>query len=170
MEEVKVPFKTTLNYAVIVGLIFIVIETIFMLGGVEPQHWSQYLKIPVAILVFFMVMQRIRDNEMGGYASFGKIFVQGMLVAVFGGVLVGVFMYVYLGYIDDSMVDAAMDQAYEQMASQGMSDREIETAMSMTEAWMSPGMMAFYSFFGSAIGGTLYSLIAAIFVKKEQPV
>ena len=48
----------------------------------------------------------------------------------------------------------------------GMSEDQVEAAMSITSKMMTPGWMSIMGLFGSVFIGTIISLVSSIFVKK----
>jgi hypothetical protein len=115
-----------------------------------------------------MGIKSYRDYELGGYIGYGKAVGTGTLIAVYGGVITGVFTLVFFMYIAPDMVDRIIEAAQQSMSEQGMSDDQIELASKMSRKFMTPGWMLMFSILGNAIMGLIFSLIIAIFLRKEQ--
>ena len=49
-----------------------------------------------------------------------------------------------------------------------MSDEQIDQALTMTEKFTSPAMMGIWGFVGNLVVSTIFSLIIAIFAKREN--
>ena len=63
-----------------------------------------------------------------------------------------------------------LDQAEEKMfeSNPELTDEQIDMAMSMTKKFMNPGMMAGMSFLANTFFGLVFSLLASIFIKRED--
>ena len=159
--------KTTLNYSVILALIFIVMQLIGMLTGLATESWFKWASFPITLALYFILLKRLRDQELGGFISYSKVLGQGTLMGLYSGVMVGVFMFMYLEFVDASFIESTLQQTYNEYQKAGMSDAQIEQAMPFVEKFMSPIWMAFWSIVGSVFSAFISALIAGIFVKKE---
>jgi hypothetical protein len=63
-----------------------------------------------------------------------------------------------------------MDKAREDMETRGMDDAQIDQAMSMTEKFMTPGIMFAMGVLSYVIIGFIISLIIAAIMRKDKPV
>ena len=84
-------------------------------------------------------------------------------------VVMAVYTYVYIKYIDPSFVDNLLSNAEDKMieVNPDMSEEDLNKALDMTKIFMQPEVMAVMSIFGSIITGAIFSLIVAIFAKRE---
>ena len=53
------------------------------------------------------------------------------------------------------------------MLQKGMTEDQIEAAMTMTSKMFTPGWMSIMGLFGSVFIGTIISLLSSIFIKKQ---
>ncbi|MEI8133678.1 MAG: DUF4199 domain-containing protein [bacterium] len=98
--------------------------------------------------------------------TFGKGFVEGLLISLVAGVIFAVFMYIYSEYINPEMLEYAKSEAYKSMAAQNMPKEQMEPARKMMEGFISPSFYAITTLFMYVIGGGLASLIISAIVKN----
>jgi membrane associated rhomboid family serine protease len=92
----------------------------------------------------------------------------GALTGLVAGVLGAVFMILYTTVINPGFEAQMKDAIMAQYEAQGMSEEQIEMAMSMAGAFMSPLFMAISQVIYGALGGVVIGLIAGLFMKRES--
>jgi hypothetical protein len=170
MEEKVSVSQIGLKYGLIIGLVFIVYGMIIQFLGMDMQtiqyaNYATYVFLIVAIVLAHKAFKEGGD----GFMSIGQGLGIGTLLSLVGSALSGVFSFIYLKFIDDSMLQKSLDYQMEQMESRGMSDEQIEQAMGYTEKFMTPGMAAAMSVIVLVIIGFIFSLIISLFTKKANP-
>jgi hypothetical protein len=116
----------------------------------------------------------------GGFAmwSFGKLNTEeglpysralglGTLVSLFGSLIAGLFTFILYKFIDAGMVDKMLANLEQILLSQGQGDDVVEAAVSFYRKFMSPAVVAIAQVISVIFWGFLFSLILAIFLKKE---
>jgi hypothetical protein len=93
----------------------------------------------------------------------------GTLLSLISGVISSVFLFIYLKFVDDSMLQMVRDEQIEKMSQQGMDDAQIEQAMEMAGKFMGPVAILIFGIIGSVLGGLILSLIISLFTKKANP-
>jgi hypothetical protein len=94
----------------------------------------------------------------------------GVLISLFSGVVLGIFMYVYIKYINPGFLDMAMARSHEQMEAKGtMTEEQIAMGEKYARMFMTAPMMMIFSVIGQTFWGTLISLITSIFLRKDPP-
>jgi hypothetical protein len=126
--------------------------------------------INYVFLIVGIVLAHKAFKEGGdGYLSMGQGLGIGTLISLIGGALSGVFSYIYIKFIDDSMLTKIADMQIEKMEEQGLDDAQIEQAMKITGKLMSAEMMPVWSIVGMLFFGFILSLIVSLFTKKANP-
>ncbi len=122
------------------------------------------------ILIIFIIfgIKSYRDNDLGGYISYGKSLGTGVLISICGGLISGIFSIVFFKYIAPDMIQKIIESAQQKMADKGMSEEQVQMAISYTEKFMSPMWLFIWSIVGAALAGLIFSLLISIFMKKEQ--
>lgn len=157
-----------LKQGLILGLISVIITLVMYLTG---MHGSSAIQIGSAIITiaWLIYAMRLFKSEGDGYLNYGQAIGIGLLISVVSGLIGSVFVAVYTGYIDPSVIDAQMQETIMKLEQQGMSDEQIDAAMEMTKSFQSPGLMVVFGTIGSAFIGLILSLIIGAFVKNTKP-
>lgn len=169
MEEKRPSkFKSALNFGAILGLILMAISLIIYVFNIyESTDSISWISIVVLIAGIVIGIKKYRDQENGGYITYGSALGYGTLIALFAGIITAFFTYIYLGFIDDSFIQFKLMEAEDQMYASGTPDEQIEMALEWTKKFMRPGFLAISGVFMNAFLGFIISLIAAAFLKKE---
>ncbi len=78
-------------------------------------------------------------------------------------------MYLYLKVINPSLIEYTREQQALEMEKQGLSQEAIDKALSISENFTSPEMMALTGLLGGIIIGIILALIISAIMKKENP-
>jgi hypothetical protein len=76
-------------------------------------------------------------------------------------------VFVLYNFIDEGMVAKTLAVQEGAMVERGMPDASLETTMKMYEKIMTPTLIPIFQVVNSILGGTIASLILALFIKKE---
>jgi uncharacterized membrane protein SpoIIM required for sporulation len=117
--------------------------------------------------MYFYYTKNYRENELDGNLTFGQGFKFMFVMSLVVSIISSLYTYVLFVYLDPNTIEMIKEQAAEQLYQSNMTEEQIESAIEMQAAWMTPGMMVFFSVFGSLSYGTILSLIIALFTKKE---
>lgn len=105
-----------------------------------------------------------------GFMEFGEGFGMGMLILVISGAFSGLLSYIYMKFIDTGIIERMKSIQLEEMEKQGLSDEQIDMAMSMSEFAMTPEMMTLIGFVANLFFGAIIALIVSGIMKKKRPV
>jgi cation transport ATPase len=172
-EQVKAPFwKPALIYGAILGFISVFLSLVFYFIGLSTESWVGWVSAVVSIAVLVYLMIHYRKEYLGGYASFGQIFV---MVLVSAGIIATIIsaLYTYLLYtvIDPGLIDQIKIAAEEKIMSnsripESMYDDIFERMEKRTTAAY---MVKMALIFGPVMNAVI-GLIVAAFVKKEETI
>lgn len=178
IDPSTVPYaKKAFNQGLIGSLILIAVGLVFNLTGlVEPGKnnamvWVANL-VNWAIIGYFIYAATTshRDEDLGGYISYGRAFGVGAIVVLAIAVVTIVWSYIYFAFIDPDVFDTIREASMEQMINQqGMSEEEAEEAMGVLSFMWNPGMMSIIAGLGTAVAGLIIDLIISAVVKKDNP-
>jgi hypothetical protein len=73
-------------------------------------------------------------------------------------------------FIDPTFPEKMKDFQYEQMEAQGLSDAQIEQAISMSEKFTTGGLSFLFPLLGAILFSLIMTLIVAAIMKKNKPV
>ena len=170
MNENKITIpKNAMNYGAITGIILFLV---FIVGSMTGNPDSMAIKIAgwvVIALGIFVGSKNFRDKQMEGFMTYGQAFHSGFLISFFCSVIVAFTTFLYIKFVDSSMIDLVMEKAEQQMMDSGKSDEQIEQAKHMMQMFSNPTAIAIFTVIGYTVTGAILSLITASFLKKEKP-
>jgi hypothetical protein len=91
----------------------------------------------------------------------------GTLIALFGSSIFAFFTFILYKYIEPGMIDKMLVVMEEKLLAQGYNDDMVEKMLGAQKGFMSPAIMSLAQIFSVTLMGFLFSLILAIFFKKE---
>jgi len=91
----------------------------------------------------------------------------GTLVALCGALIFSLFTFILYKFIEPGLIDKMLANVEEKLLQQGMKDESIEKMLGASRSMMSPAILAVSQLFSIVFLGFLFSLILAIFFKKE---
>lgn len=172
-----VPYKhLALRYGAIWGATSILTTLVAYLTNTDPSlpttgaiKWVYMLVgFAVAIWAVMAAIRIDRDEQLGGFIGLGRCVGIGTLTGLVAGVIGAVFMMLYLNVINTGFEEQMRDAMVAQYEAQGMSEEQIEMAISMAGAFISPTFIAISQVFGGALVGCIIGLIAGLFMKRES--
>jgi hypothetical protein len=169
MEENKKSslLKSTMNYGVMLGLALVIYSLLLWMFDATFSQGLSYLSYVIIIGGIILATRAYRDQEQGGYISYGRALGVGTLTVLFASVITSLYTYLLFTVIDTGLVDRLMIIREEALYESGLSDDQIDMAMEMTKRFANPVFMAISGFIGTVFMGFIFSLITSIFLKKE---
>jgi len=169
MEQQVTTRGVGMQYGVIVGIIMIIYGTLLQVSGLALEYQSlSYINYIFLAVVIYLAHKKFKEDG-DGFMSYGQGLGIGFWMSLIGGVISMVFSYIYMSFIDSTIMEQAMDKARYDMEEKGMSDAQIDQAMSITEKFMTPEMIFVMGIVGMLIFGFILSLIVSAITKKTDP-
>lgn len=154
--------------SILVSLIGFLTDTDPNMPSTGPIKWV-YILFGLGVSIWAVVNAIKQDRaQLGGYITLGRCVGLGTLMGLISGALGAVYTVLYTLVINPDykeQMSAAMQSEWEK---QGMSEEQIEMALSMAGAFISPTFMAISQVFGGALIGVIIGLIAGLFMKRES--
>jgi len=170
MEDKVTVSQIGLKNGIIVGLILIVYGMILQFLNLDLKMMQYLGYVNYVILIVFIVLAHKAFKEGGdGFMTIGQGLGIGMLLTIIGSVISSIFSYIYLKFIDDSIIQRTLDYQIEELERRGMDDAAIEQAMAITSKIMTPEIMPIMAVVVMAFMGFIISLIVSLFTKKANP-
>jgi NADH:ubiquinone oxidoreductase subunit 6 (subunit J) len=160
--------KNAMNFGAILGLSLCVVSAIFMSLGAEQttvQQWIGYV-LTIGIISWGTISFRNKYND--GFISYSKAFTSCLLITFFSSIILAFFMYLYLSFIDQTLIDQIIEKAEEEMLNKKLPDDQIDEAMKMTKMFATPTVMAFFTILINSFMGAIFGLITAAFLKRDN--
>jgi len=158
-----------MTYGFIFGVALVGISLLFYVLNTDLKSKIPQVASYAALLAtLFIGVKAYRDQDSGGFLSYGKALGTGVLISFFGSIIAAFYTYVFFSFIDPSMIDKILEMSQQQLMDKGLPDDQIETSLTMMKKFMSPGWMFLFTILTYTFMGFLFSLILSIFVKREE--
>lgn len=166
-EKISVK-QVSVKYGLILAMISIIFFLITVFAGLVGNQAVQYLgMIPTIILI--VLAHKEFKQEGDGFMSYGQGLGIGTLTVTISSIVYTIFFYVYIKFIDSSFMEIMKDKQLEDMQAQGMSEEQIDQAMSMTSGFMTPEIISVFAILVAVFFGFILSLIISAFTKNSNP-
>lgn len=168
--EKKSAFGPSLMSGIYLGFALIAYSLVLFLLEIDRESPLQYISFAILAIGLFMSIISFRNKHMGGFIEYKVAFGAGFYAGLFASLLTAIYTFIYAQYIDPGMAQEILLQSEEQILEKypNMSDEQIEQALSMTEIFTSPIIMAIMNLFVNLLISTVLSLLIAIFAKREN--
>jgi uncharacterized membrane protein YhfC len=130
----------------------------------DSSSWMSWLGIPFLILFLWLAMKERKREDYGGTITYGQCVGTGVLVGVFAGIVMAIFMYVYLTAINPGFMEFILDKQAKAVKESGAENAQ--KSMEMMRNFALPFTVG-ASLIGSIAFATVISLIVAIFVRTK---
>jgi hypothetical protein len=172
-EKTKAPFwKPALIYGAILGFVSVFISLVFYFIGMATVSWTGWVPILVSIVLLVYLMIQYRNVHLGGYASFGQIFLMVLVSAGIISTIIGA-LYTYLIYavIDPDLIEQAKLVAEERiMSNSRIPESMYDDLLDKIEKNTTATYMTKAALIAGPILNAFVGLIVAAFIKKEEDV
>lgn len=185
MSTIDSPFNETpnvsntqvaLRFGVITTVVLIVYGLIgFVSGLTDPSKMSTAVSwinslITYAVMIGGVVMavRHHRDENQKGFITFGKAFGTGFKTTLVICITQAIWLFVFMSFIAPDMMDQILQASIDKAAEQGQDPEQVEAGMKMMSWMFTPPMMAVMAFITLTFMGTIFSLIVAAVMKKDQ--
>jgi hypothetical protein len=165
MNFIKLP----LNYGSMAGVAAFVIFLLIYVAGGNPLGGMSWLAAWVPILFIVLGIKKHRDQNLGGYISYGQALGTGVIISLVFASLYAILVYLFGTLIDDVIVTMTKEEsmkgmdAMSQYLSEEMYDQIIEELEKTSVVTLARGEL-----FNKTFGGIIITLIAAAFLKKSR--
>ncbi|MGE5428421.1 MAG: DUF4199 domain-containing protein [Methylococcaceae bacterium] len=166
MEQKSTFWKTAALYGLYLGIALTLFYVILYVAGQTLNKTLALISYPLLAIGITMAQINYRDRELNGTISYGQSVGFGVALMFFVGIITTLYNLIIFK-TDPSLIEQAKTMQEEAMLQKGMSEDQIEAAMSIASKMFTPGWMAIMGLFGSVLIGTIISLVTSIFVKRQ---
>ncbi len=173
MPPFSISHKSVLNTGFLlamVGIIFALAPS--LLNTAENKGLGiaiNMLSLFITVVIFFITLKKYREEELGGYMTFGRGFQFVFFASIIVAIVTSIFVFIQMKYIDPSMMDAAMNQQMADMEKQGMTEEQMEVATKVTGFFKTPMAIGLITLVGQLFWGALIGVIYGAIMKKWPP-
>lgn len=164
--------RVALKWGVISALISIAYSVVMILidkyqdPSMNTPNFIFGIVVAVGVLIFAMREFRTLND---GYLSYGQGLGVGTLTSAVAGVISGIFTFIYVRFIDPTVMDKSLDRVRDEWERQGMDESAMEQAEKLTSMMMTPGALFLITVLGSLFIGFILSLIIAAVMRRDRP-
>ena len=126
-----------------------------------------YVSYLILAIIIYLAHKAFKDDG-DGHMSYGQGLGIGTLVSLVSSVISGVFVFIYVSYINTSYIQQVLDITREQMEEQGQSDAQIEQGMGVVEVMMTPVIMPIIGLVATVFFGFIISLIVSAITQNKR--
>ena len=169
-EETKTPFwKPALIYGAIVGFVSILLGVILYIMGLTTQNWVSWITSLITLAVLIYCLVAYRKEYLGGFASYGQIFLMALMIGIISTILSTLYSYILMGIIDPELIDKIKLAAEEKiMTNPRIPESYQDVALERLDKQMTLQRMLIMGAVGGIVINAVIGLIAAAFIKKEE--
>lgn len=149
------------------GIIALVWFTIRYLAKWYDSEWADFISILIIAVAVYLTIVQKRNME-GGSVTFLQAFVSGIVCGFIICLMMGAFMYVYVGYVFPDYTQYMMHLYLNKYKADHISDEGIKTLMPQVQAAYSASGVFFSTTGLFSLFTGIISLIVA-FVMKRNP-
>lgn len=166
--EVVTVKQVAMKWGLYLGMVLIIYGMILLLADLVGNQTLGYVNY-LFVAVFMYFAHKAYKDEGNGYMSYGQGLGIGTLMAVVGTGISTIFSFLYVSFVDDSMMEKIKEITEQSFIDQGMTDAQIEQAMSISEKMMTPGIMFPMAFVFMVIFSFIIALIVSAITKNPDP-
>jgi hypothetical protein len=158
-----------IRYGLITGGVAILYFLIMTIASIDmTQGIGRWGSLIFYVALIVLAHKYFKENG-NGFMSYGE----GMGITFWLGlvtcVVSSIFTYIYVKFIDASFIQKMLEKQEEAFMEQGMSQAQIDQAMSFTKNLMTPEMMFVFGLIGGLVMILIVGLLVTIFTKKSNP-
>lgn len=165
MEQKSTFWKSAMVYGLYIGIAITLYSVILYVSGQSQNKSLGYISFLLYAVGIVLAQISYRKRELNGAISYGQSVGIGVAAMLFAGIITALYNIIIFS-IDPSLLVQIKTMQEEALLKRGMSEDQIEAAMSMTSKMLTPGWISISGLFGSVFIGTIVSLVTSIFIKK----
>jgi len=157
--------KTTMNYGLYMGLTLVLSSVVFYVMG---KPFSEGL-LSYAIIIVSLIwgIRSFREGLGVEGLSYSRALGFGTMISLFASLIYAFYTFVLYKIVDHGLIDKLFVFIEEQMLKAGSPENQIDMVMNLYKKILTPLTISIGQIFGVTFMGFVFSLIIAIFFKKE---
>ena len=167
MEHHSSIWKVNFSSGLIMGLIVVVYTLIIYFLDLMFNVYQGYMLYLIQIIGLYILIKNYRENHKNGYISYGQAISSGIIISVYTAIIYAIFIYILYAFIDSDLINKQLAAMEETFIKAGLPQNFIDSGLEMQKKFLHPILYAPARLLSNFIGGTIISLVVAIFVRKE---
>jgi len=160
--------KNSMTFGAITGLALIIVGVIAYILDLQNSTINSFLQYGVMIAGIFLGTRNFRDKINFGSITYGKALGSGVLICLFSSIIMALYNYIFLKYIDPDFIGKLLEMIENEMLKQGLPDNQVEMALEMQRKIMTPTWISIIIIPSLTFMGFLFSLVTSIFLKRKS--
>ena len=157
-----------IRYGIITGIISVIYTLILYTTELNNNMGLSLISTAILIVGIVLAHKNFKTAN-GGFMTYGQGLGIGSLLSVIVGVFSGIFLYIYLKFIDSTVIEKMQEAQYIEMEKRGMSEEQMEQAVQLSQKMTGPEMMVVWAILGTLFFGFILSLIISAITKHTRP-
>ncbi|GHA77539.1 DUF4199 domain-containing protein [Pontibacter akesuensis] len=159
----------SLKYGALTGVLYILYSLFTYISGNFGNFFVNLLiSLAIGVIGIVLAMREFKQHNFG-YMSYGKGLGIGIVVMVIASIISGIFSYIYIAFIDPSVVDKMIEASVAQMAGFGLDEEMLDQQRDQMAEGFTPLKQLTNAVIGGLFMGLLLSLIISAIMKKNRP-
>jgi uncharacterized membrane protein (DUF106 family) len=130
----------------------------------------QWIALVVSLAVMVYCLLAYRNEYLGGYGTFGQIFLMALVIGVISAILGTIYTYLLYTVIDPDMIDKVKLMAEERVLNNPRIPESMhEDILERMDNRFTPARMTRTALIFGVIFNAIIGLILAAFIKKNKP-
>ena len=168
-EEIpKTPAQVGLRYGLIMAAMFVVITLVSYQLELERGNPIGYLIFAVGVGLTVLAHKNFKEQNSGSMTYGQGVGIAAIMFLVLAGIA-AFFTYVYLSYVDSTILDMIEEQMRKGFEDGGASPEEVEEQLYRLSFFFSPLFLAISTLIGQFLINFVISLIVTAFTQKSNP-
>ncbi len=165
-------WQNVLKYGLIYALISIVITLVYYIFDVNIMSTSVsittfVITFVILLAIFIISVKQYRNQGLDGKITFLRAFLHTLAIGVIGGVVIGLFNYIFYAYIAPEYLASQVEPFIEMMEKFNLPEEAMDEAISKFEESIQPLRMLRSQLTSSLILSAVIGLFIGVFIKKD---
>lgn len=150
-----------------VSIIFQLFTSMLGMGGITMALSALALGVSIYLLV--LAVRADRDEQLGGYASFKRVFILTLAIILLSSLISQIFNFLYMNYLNPSAADSILESTRSFMEKMNLPEDDIDKAIDKAAQDLKSPMNIVKTMAGALFFGAIISAIYGAVMKKERP-
>ena len=170
MEALRPPSigKIATKYGLIQGVLGFILFVVMAMIRTRQTWVSSVLSIALLVVLMVLAHREFKKTHEGAM-TYGQGVGLGTLLSVVSAVLTCLLLYIYVSFINTGYPAAALKIQQEALEARGYTGPQLEQALSMTSAMLTPMGIVISGLISGIIVGVIVALIVSAFTRVSDP-
>lgn len=168
------PQQVILKYGLISSAVAVIATLLSNMMGLMSKGFGTMMvvglaSLVVSILILVYAVREHRDQQLGGFITFKRVFLVTFAIMLLSGAINQLFSYVYMNFINPSAASEAMEATRSMLEKMNMPEDSIEKAIQEAETSLKSPMTIIKGLLSVAVVGAIVAAIMGAAMKKLPP-